>query len=128
MSARVTVLALAVLLAGCNAAHRSAGAPAQVTLAGTLGGRSPTPPAGDATALIMQAEAAPAPDPEKRLCDAPSLDYLVGHPRKDIPVAADLSRRRVSCTSCPAADDHRPDRTDILFDIRTGLVTAVTCG
>jgi hypothetical protein len=124
----VTVLALAVLLAGCNAGNRSPRTPAAVTLAGTLGERSPVPAAAASTSLIMQAEAAPAAPPEKPLCDAPSLNYLVGHPRKDIPVPADLSRRRVSCTSCPGADDHRPDRTDILFDIRTGLITAVTCG
>jgi hypothetical protein len=119
---------LAGLLAGCNAADRSPRAPAPVTLAETLGERSPTPSAGASTPLIMQAEAAPAAPPQKLQCDAASLDYLVGHPRKDIPVAADFSRRRVSCTSCPAAEDHRPDRTDILFDLRTGLVTAVTCG
>jgi hypothetical protein len=121
-------LTFAGLLAGCNVSDRSPHAPAPVTLAGTLGQRSPSPPAGAATPLIMQAESTPATPPEKRLCDAASLDYLVGHPRKDIPVAADFSRRRVSCTTCPAADDYRPYRTDILFDLRTGVVTEVTCG
>jgi hypothetical protein len=121
-------LALTGLLAGCNAADRSPHAPTPVTLAGTLGQRSPQSPPGASTPLIMQAEATPAAPPAKRLCDAASLDYLVGRPRKDIPVAADFSRRRVSCTTCPAADDYRPYRTDILFDLRTGVVTEVTCG
>jgi hypothetical protein len=62
------------------------------------------------------------------LCDAPSLAYLIGKPRTEIPVPADLSKRRVACTTCPASDDYRPDRTDIIFNARTGRVSEVTCG
>ncbi len=61
-------------------------------------------------------------------CEAPSLVYLIGKPRTQIPVPVDPSRRRVSCTTCPVTEDFRPERTDILFDQNTGLVTAVKCG
>ncbi len=78
-----------------------------------------------------QAQAQPvAPPPTATLshCDAPSLAYLVGKPRTEIPVPVDPSRRRVSCTSCPVTQDYRPDRTDILFDAQSGLITEVRCG
>jgi hypothetical protein len=61
-------------------------------------------------------------------CEAPSLVYLIGKPKTQIPVPVDPSRRRVSCTTCPVTEDVRPERTDILFDQNTGLVTAVKCG
>ena len=61
-------------------------------------------------------------------CDAPSLAYLIGHPKSDIPVPIDPSRRRVYCSSCFVTEDYRPDRTDIVYDDQTGLVTAVKCG
>jgi hypothetical protein len=69
----------------------------------------------------------PAPT-SNQLCDAPSLAYLVGRPRMEIPVPVDPSHRRVACTTCLAPQDYQPDRTDILFDAKTGLVTAVKCG
>lgn len=74
--------------------------------------------------------AAPAavPDPASTTCEAPSLAYLVGRPKTDIPVPVDPSRRRVSCATCPVTQDYRPDRTNIIFDQTTGLVTAVKCG
>jgi len=61
-------------------------------------------------------------------CEAPQLSYLIGKPRSQIPVPVDPSKRRVSCTTCPVTEDFRPERTDILFDQATGLVTAVKCG
>jgi hypothetical protein len=61
-------------------------------------------------------------------CEAASLTYLVGKPRTMIPVPVDPSHRRVSCTTCPVTMDYRPERTDILFDARTGLITEVKCG
>lgn len=69
----------------------------------------------------------PAPT-SNQLCDAAGLAYLVGRPRTDIPVPVDPSHRRVACTTCLAPQDYRPDRTDILFDAKTGLITAVKCG
>jgi hypothetical protein len=69
-----------------------------------------------------------APPSDPTACEAASLAYLVGRPRTEIPVPVDPSRRRVSCTTCPVTQDHRPERTDILFDQATGLITAVKCG
>ena len=68
------------------------------------------------------------PTPIQSRCEAASLAYLVGRPRMEIPVPVDPTSRRVSCTTCPVTQDYRPDRTDILFDAQTGLITEVRCG
>jgi hypothetical protein len=68
------------------------------------------------------------PAPIQSRCEAASLAWLVGKPRTAIPVPVDLSNRRVSCTTCPVTQDYVPERTDILFDAQTGLITAVKCG
>jgi hypothetical protein len=69
-----------------------------------------------------------SPAPIQSRCEAASLAWLVGKPRTAIPVPVDLSNRRVSCTTCPVTQDYVPERTDILFDAQTGLITAVKCG
>ena len=124
----VAIVAALAGLAGCAPAPKSA---MGVTLAATLGRHSVASAAAAANVILVQealSDPAPAAPPQKLLCDAPSLTYLVGHKRTEIPVAADLTKRRVACTTCPPSEDRRPERTDILFDARTGLVTAVTCG
>jgi len=134
MSPIRAVLLCALLLAGCGGT-RSAEMP--TTLAGPLGVRTARPAARPDAPTMAWAQAASQPGasgavPPKpigpQLCDAPSLAYLVGHSRADIPVPADLSKRRVSCTTCPGADDQQPDRTDILFNAQTGVIVSVSCG
>jgi len=71
---------------------------------------------------------APPPTPMQSHCEAAHLAYLVGKPRTEIPVPVDMSNRRVSCTTCPVTQDYQPDRTDILFDAQTGLITEIKCG
>jgi hypothetical protein len=61
-------------------------------------------------------------------CDAPRLAWLVGRSRNEIPVPLDPTRRRVACTQCPVTEDFKPERTTILYDAQSGLVTAVRCG
>jgi len=121
------LMAAAGSIAGCTAPLKS-GAP--VTLAALLDHRPVAASTGASVMLAQEALSDPTPPapPQKLQCDAPSLAYLVGRRRIDIPVAVDFSRRRVTCTTCPPSEDRRPERTDILFDARTGLVTAVTCG
>lgn len=71
----------------------------------------------------------PGPRPVLRdTCGAGALAWLVGQPRSRIPIPADLSRRRVSCTACVVAPDVRLDRLDILYDARTDRVAKITCG
>ena len=76
--------------------------------------------------------ASPPPDlstpSSAEICGASELAYLVGKPRTEIPVPTDLTRRRVTCEACPAAEDVRPDRQTIVYDQATGRVTRVTCG
>ena len=61
-------------------------------------------------------------------CGARPLLRLIGRPRSEIPVSADLSRRRVTCATCPMDQDLRMDRLNIIFDADTGLVLDVKCG
>ena len=66
--------------------------------------------------------------PGETTCDAGTLTWLIGRSRNEIPVPVDPARRRVACSRCPVTEDYRPDRTDILYDAVTGLVTSVKCG
>ncbi|MDR3512557.1 MAG: peptidase inhibitor I78, partial [Caulobacteraceae bacterium] len=70
----------------------------------------------------------PPAGPTSPRCEAAALAYLIGRPKSEIPVPVDPSHRRVACATCPVSQDYRPDRTDILYDANTGLITAVTCG
>ena len=133
MRRTLAVVLPVVVLAGCGSSANTGRAPAPITLAGVAGFRPASAQRRDlGPAAMLQAQTtAPAPRPlpaPKVLCDAPDLAYLVGRPRTEIPVPADLSRRRVVCATCPGPDDVRPDRTDILFNANTGTITAVKCG
>jgi len=126
-----TIFVLAGLTAGCGATSKMAQTSAPTTLAGTLGDQ-PASTRGPSAVIAQQAMSATpesvAPPAPKGQCDAASLTYLIGHPRTDIPVPADLSHRRVACTTCPADGPYQPARTNILFNASTGIITAVTCG
>ncbi len=82
---------------------------------------APRPPAVNAPAIGSAISPAAT-------CDAPLLAYLVGHMKSEIPVPVYPARRRVICDSCEMTQDFRPDRTNILFDANTGVITSVTCG
>lgn len=118
---------IAMFVVGCSATAHGPDQGAALTLAGALHLPSSAVPAPTYGALLAEAVSKAAPKP-KMLCDAPSLAYLIGRSRTEIPVPADLSKRRVTCATCPSSEDYRPDRTDILFDARTNRVTDVTCG
>jgi hypothetical protein len=129
----LAVVLLAGLAGGCGATSKVARTAAPTTLAGTFRPHLAGTPAPGGGPLILQDDLAPRPEPAampapKVLCDAPSLTYLIGHSRKDIPVPADLSHRRVMCTTCPANDGYQPTRTNILFNTNTGIIAAVKCG
>ena len=40
----------------------------------------------------------------------------------------DLTRRRVTCTTCPVTMDFNPERLNILYDQESGIVRQVKCG
>ncbi len=129
----IAILAVAGLIAGCSAATKVAQTTTPTTLAGSLGDHGASTQDQTAKSVLAQdalsAPPAPVAPPEpKGQCDARTLTYLIGHPRTDIPVPADLSHRRVACTTCPAEGAYQPTRTNILFNANTGIITAVTCG
>ena len=114
MMKRVLVLAL-LTVTSCVAPE----GPAPVTNPGEGGVRPTTPP---------RTRPAPAPRPSGDTCGARPLQYLVGRPRTEIPVPVDLTRRRVTCTTCPVTMDFNPERLNILYDQESGIVRQVKCG
>jgi hypothetical protein len=96
---------------------------------GLLAGCAPTylpvDAAGRTTAAPPAAAAEVASPPDA--CGASRLQYLIGKPKSQIPVPADLSKRRVACTTCVSSEITDPTRVTILFDQSTGLVTKAIC-
>jgi hypothetical protein len=90
---------------------------------------APTPVATTPPSLAeaVPPGATPAPRPTNDQCGAADLQYLVGRPETEIPVAVDPTHRRVVCTTCPMTRDYRLDRQTILFNEKTHLVTSVAC-
>ena len=84
-----------------------------------------TPPGNQATPTPASVLPLPATEPQ---CDAAALTYLIGKLRTEIPVPVEPARRRVYCSSCIITEDYVPDRTDIVFDSQTGIITEVKCG
>jgi len=84
-------------------------------------------PAPPPVAEAAPPSSTPAPRPTKDQCGAADLQYLVGRPETEIPVAVDPTHRRVVCTTCPMTRDYRLDRQTILFNEKTHLVTSVAC-
>lgn len=93
------------------------------------GRHTATPPA---TLALSPANPAPAtvlpPPPPRDSCGAADLAFLVGKPKTEIPIPADLTKRQVICETCPRMTDVRQDRQTILYDDATKMVTSVTCG
>lgn len=86
------------------------------------------PPAAYAVpAAPARAYAAISTEPPDR-CGASAVAWLVGRPKSEIPVPADLSNRRVQCTACNRGQAIVPQRLNIYFNPDTGLVEQVQCG
>jgi hypothetical protein len=83
-------------------------------------------------AVEVQTGQVPTPQPYPQMsndtCGANALAYLIGRPKTEIPIPADLSHRRVACAACPVAPDVRMDRLNIIYDAETGKVMRLTCG
>ncbi len=98
-------------------------------LAGCQAHYLPVDDAGRTTARPPPAApiSTPVPASAPDTCGADKLQYLVGKSRRQIPVAVDMSKRRVACTTCVISHLDDPTRVTILFDDSTGLVTSVKC-
>ena len=98
-------------------------------LAGCQSRYLPVDEAGSTTAVPPPANVSAPPPPASAhdTCGADKLQYLIGKSRLQIPVAVDMSRRRVACTTCVLSNPEDPSRVTILFDQTSGLVTSVKC-
>jgi hypothetical protein len=105
------------------------GTAALCVLSGCASRYLPVDEAGRTTAVPPPANvSAPTATPSVHdTCGADQLQYLVGKSRLQIPVAVDMSKRRVACTTCVLSQVDDPSRTTILFDETSGLVTSVKC-
>ena len=118
-AAALLSLTAASLLAGCQERYLSVD---------DAGRKTAAPPAMSAASGAAAAPPAAGPSAVAGdTCGASALSYLIGKPKQQIPVAADLSRRRVVCATCDRPPDPDPQRATILFDAASGLVTAVRC-
>ena len=70
----------------------------------------PVDNAGNTTAAPPKPAEAAATPVKGDQCHAADFQYLVGKPKTEIPVAADLSKRRVYCSTCVVTLDYRPMR------------------
>ena len=121
----LSLLLAAAVLAGPGAPSRAqdAAPPAAVPPPSEASGAVALPPPLSAPAQSPLPQALP-PDQ----CGARDLANLVGRPRTQIPVAVDMSRRRVVCTTCPRTQEYDPSRVTIEYDAGTGRVSSVKCG
>ena len=95
-------------------------------LAGLAACQSPppsTPPADGA------ADASPTlPAADQDTCQAASYASLLGSNYKQAPAAPAGKVFRVVCTTCPMTMDFNPQRLNIIYDEKSGLIRRLTCG
>ncbi len=115
-------LAAVALLAGCADRLPVDAAGAHTALPPAAAPPAPVAPAAPSPAVTT---AVPVP---ADTCGAGELAYAVGKPRAELPIPADLTKRRVVCEGCPVDPDVRPERQTIFYDQATGKVTRTTCG
>ena len=81
------------------------------------------PPAADTSADIPALPAA-----EQDTCQAASHSSLLGSNYKQAPAAPVGKVFRVVCTTCPMTMDFNPQRLNIIYDEKSGLIRRLTCG
>jgi hypothetical protein len=120
VSKRIGSLAALVLLVLASCAsprYDTTTPPAQPTQPSHPVAHNPQPP---------RSVAPPAPPADQ--CGAQDLQWLVGKPRTEIPIPAEISNRRVMCTTCPRTEEFIGRRLNIEYDQDSGLVKSVQCG
>lgn len=68
------------------------------------------------------------PPPPGDLCHARAAASLIGHPISDMPKPRHGYSHRFVCTTCEVSLDYSPRRLNIIFDKKTGKITALQCG
>ena len=83
---------------------------------------APAPPVDGAARNMTK-----VPDIQEDSCGASKLQHLVGKPRSAIPSGLP-PRTRVTCTNCPVTMDYSPERLNIFYDEKSGVIQEVRCG
>lgn len=71
-------------------------------------------------------EAPPQDSPAQ--CKADQYRGWIGRNRSELPPKPANETWRVTCTTCPMTMDYNPNRLNILFEERTGVIREVKCG
>jgi hypothetical protein len=74
--------------------------------------------------MPKEASGSPAAD----ACGARQLQRLVGRNRSEAGPAAPGQNRRIACSTCPVTMDYNPERLNIFYNERTGIIEKVSCG
>ena len=77
-------------------------------------------------------EAAPGaaahPTGAQDTCGAAAQSPLLGTDYRQVPPAPAGKAMRVLCTTCPMTMDFNPQRLNIIYDEKSGLIRRLTCG
>jgi hypothetical protein len=86
-----------------------------------------SPPAEKMAAEKVAVAPPPTPVAEDS-CGASALQHLIGRPRSEAPAPVKPELQRVACTTCAVTMDFNPERLNIFFNEKTGLIERVSCG
>lgn len=87
-----------------------------------------SPPAGTPSEPVAAGEIPALPAAEQDTCQAASHRALLGSNYKQAPTAPPGKVYRVVCTTCPMTMDFNPQRLNIIYDEKSGLIRRLTCG
>jgi hypothetical protein len=87
-----------------------------------------SPPPSTPPEPIAADETPALPAAEQDTCQAASHSSLLGSSYKQAPAAPAGKVYRVVCTTCPMTMDFNPQRLNIIYDEKSGLIRRLTCG
>ena len=74
------------------------------------------------------AVSAAVPSGAEDTCQAQTYAWLIGQDRKQAPPAPEGKVIRVVCATCPMTMDYNAERLNVIFDAKTGRISALRCG